>query len=102
MFFEKVIKKNKFTNRVYEIGSGVAYTQNDMQKLALKKINKTPYIIHIPKTLAKLIVYVTGLFDIEQVETIEVDTIPNLTRLKRDFNIIPRSFQEGLFRKKVT
>ena len=65
-----ILEQRKFTNRVYEIGSPKSYSQKDILTILSDYTNLSPYIIHIPTFIAKILFRLTKKVDVEQAEAI--------------------------------
>jgi len=91
-----ILENNKFTNKVYEIGSTKRYSQKDLLKILSSYIESSPYIIHVPLVIAKIMFRFSKIVDVEQANTINYDRVADLTRLSKDFNLIPIDYENGI------
>jgi nucleoside-diphosphate-sugar epimerase len=91
-----ILEQCKFTNRVYEIGSPKSYTQKDILRILSSFSSLSPYVIHIPTFIAKILFKLSKKIDAEQADAINYDRIADLNRLIKDFNIIPIDFETGI------
>ena len=94
----KVITTNTFTNKVYELGSPIPYSQNDILRTISASAGLRSMIVRIPTSIAKLLFRVTRKVDPEQADTIRYDRIADLTSLREDFGLVPVTFEAGMRR----
>jgi len=91
---EEILATDKFTNRVYEIGSPIPCSQKAFLDTISKANKLNPLVIHIPKWLASSLFRFSGIVDPEQAKTIDIDRVADLTRFREDFSITPRAFSQ--------
>ncbi len=94
--FELVLNGNRFTNKVYEVGSPEPLTMDDIVKTLALSLGKKARLIHLPLPVAKLLFSLKGGLDVEQLATMELDRVSDLQRLKADFAYAPRTFAQGV------
>lgn len=95
-FMREVISTGRFTNKVYEFGSPVALSQAAQLKTLGTAMGAKCRAVHIPNAIAHMLFKVKGGLDLEQIATLHHDRVVDLTRLYRDFEVRPRSFDEGV------
>ena len=93
---DRIITDREFTNKVYEIGSPISYSQADILNILARNANLKPFIIKIPIFLAKILFSLTGKVDPEQAETINYDRVVDLNPLMNDFGFTPIDFENGI------
>ena len=91
-----VITTKQFTNKVYEIGSPIPYSQEQVLKIVAASIDRNPFIVKIPTLVAQLLFQVTKKVDPEQARTIDYDRVADLRALREDFGLLPRDFNTGV------
>ncbi len=91
-----VITTKQFTNKVYEIGSPIPYSQEQVLKIVAASIGRNPFIVKIPTLVAQLLFQVTKKVDPEQARTIGYDRVADLRALREDFGLHPRDFNTGV------
>jgi nucleoside-diphosphate-sugar epimerase len=94
--FELILNGNRFTNKVYEVGSPEPLTMDDIVKTLAQALDKKARLIHLPLPVAKLFFSLKGGLDIEQLATMELDRVSDLQRLRQDFAYMPRTFARGV------
>lgn len=92
----RVITTKQFTNKVYEIGSPIPYSQEQVLKIVAASIGRNPFIVKIPTLVAQLLFQVTKKVDPEQARTIGYDRVADLRALREDFGLHPRDFNTGV------
>jgi len=92
----QIISACEFTNKVYEIGSPISYSQADILRIIARNAGLKPIIIKLPVLLAKILFNLTGKVDPEQAETIKYDRVVDLNNLIKDFGFTPIDFENGL------
>ena len=93
---DRIITDREFTNKVYEIGSPISYSQVDILRIIAQNADLKPIIIKLPVLLAKILFNLTGKVDPEQAKTIKYDRVVDLNNLKKDFGFTPIDFENGL------
>lgn len=91
-----VITTKQFTNKVYEIGSPIPYSQEQVLKIVAASIDRNPFIVKIPTSVAQLLFQVTKKVDPEQARTIGYNRVADLRALREDFGLHPRDFNTGV------
>ena len=91
-----VITTKQFTNKVYEIGSPIPYSQEQVLKIVAASVGRNPFIVKIPTLVAQLLFQVTKKVDPEQARTIGYDRVADLRALREDFGLHPRDFNTGV------
>jgi len=94
--FELVLNGNRFTNKVYEVGSPEPLSMDDIVKTLAQNLGKKVRLIHLPLPVAKILFSLKGGLDVEQLATMELDRVSDLQRLKEDFAYTPRTFAQGV------
>ena len=93
---DRIITDREFTNKVYEIGSPISYSQVDILRIIAQNADLKPIIIKLPVLLAKILFNLTGKVDPEQAKTIKYDRVVDLNNLKKDFGFTPIDFENGI------
>jgi len=94
--FELVLNDNRFTNKVYEVGSPEPLSMDDIVKTLAQVLGKKVRLIHLPLPVAKFLFSLRGGLDVEQLTTMELDRVSDLQRLRQDFDYTPRTFPQGV------
>ena len=92
----RIITTKQFTNKVYEIGSPIPYSQEQILRIVAASIGRNPFIVKIPTLVAQLLFQVTKKVDPEQARTIGYDRVADLRALREDFDLQPRDFNTGV------
>ena len=92
----RVITTKQFTNKVYEIGSPIPYSQEQVLRIVAASVGRNPFIVKIPTLVAQLLFQVTKKVDPEQARTIGYDRVADLRALREDFGLHPRDFNTGV------
>ncbi len=95
---KQIIKSNnkyKF-QKIYDIGSPVPYSQNNIVKLIAKHYKKSTVMIHAPKFLAGILFTLQGKLDPKLVRHVEIDRIADIKLIKNDYKIDLLDFKKGL------
>ena len=93
---QSVITTKQFTNKVYEIGSPIPYSQEQVLRIVATSIGRNPFIVKIPTLVAQLLFQITKKVDPEQAQTIGYDRVADLRALREDFGLHPRDFNTGV------
>ena len=92
----QILTSNTFTNKVYEIGSPIPYSQKSLLSIIAKNAGLSPFVVTIPEFLARTLFAITGKVDPEQASTIKRDRVADLTLLQADFGFTPMNFEDGI------
>lgn len=92
----RIITTKQFTNKVYEIGSPIPYSQEQILRIVAASIGRNPFIVKIPTLVAQFLFQVTKKVDPEQARTIGYDRVTDLRALREDFDLQPRDFNTGV------
>ena len=92
----RIITTKQFTNKVYEIGSPIPYSQEQILRIVAASIGRNPFIVKIPTFVAQFLFQVTKKVDPEQARTIGYDRVADLRALREDFDLQPRDFNTGV------
>ena len=93
---KRIITADMFTNKVYEIGSPISYSQEQILKIVAAHADLKPLIIKIPTFVARVLFNITKKVDPEQAQTINYDRVADLRALQADFDLQPVDFTNGI------
>lgn len=92
----RAIENRKAVRKEYDVAGAENISFNEIIKICKKRFKIRKMEIHIPVSLAAFLSRFIPVSSAESIEGIEEDTNANIIELKRDLNLNPLSFKEGI------